>query len=157
MSVRELNKTEKLEEKYSWPAVLFKGDPDLHFARKRKVKESKTPAAVPVLVSRGSGLSKNARMRLLLLEKQKGVCAYCDFKLKVLDDAVLDHIKPRSKGGVDTINNRALVCSGCDRLKSSFFTLEEVEGALRKAMVVYSMARARVDLFKRLRKKNILC
>lgn len=50
------------------------------------------------------------------------VCRYCGADLLITLDtflsAVVDHITPRSRGGVDHRSNMATACFACDRIKS---------------------------------------
>lgn len=45
-------------------------------------------------------------------------CAYCGHRVK-LSNATLDHILPRSKGGLDTPSNLVLACERCNQTKAS--------------------------------------
>ena len=60
-----------------------------------------------------------------LIKKHKGLCQNCgcfvnfihgDFK-----QATVDHIKPVSKGGTDTLDNITLLCSKCNNLKGNSY------------------------------------
>ena len=58
-----------------------------------------------------------------LIELDGLICQGCD---RTFDDPSyleVDHIVPRSDGGVDHISNRMLVCGPCNRIKSNRYTL----------------------------------
>ena len=42
------------------------------------------------------------------------------------NDLEVDHIRPKSAGGPDAIQNRTLLCGPCNRLKSHTMTLDEL-------------------------------
>lgn len=73
----------------------------------------------------GLGALKNKRKREILYSRQNGLCFYCQNPLISATEGILEHLKPRSKGGVDGLRNRRLACKNCDSLKSSFENLEE--------------------------------
>ena len=69
--------------------------------------------------------SKEVKRRLplkqikeILYKKQKGICKGCkeETPKKFME---VDHIFPKSKGGLDDISNRQLLCSICNRSKGS--------------------------------------
>lgn len=45
----------------------------------------------------------------------------------------LDHILPRADGGANTINNRVMLCSPCNRRKSNILTMSGLVRANRAA------------------------
>lgn len=52
--------------------------------------------------------------RRFIAERDGGSrCAYCKREYR-LDEMVLEHVVPKSKGGVDTAENRVLSCEDCD-------------------------------------------
>ena len=57
-----------------------------------------------------------------VLKRDQYRCTYCGADLlRSLDtflSAVVDHITPRSRGGVDHRSNMATACFACDRIKS---------------------------------------
>jgi 5-methylcytosine-specific restriction endonuclease McrA len=67
------------------------------------------------------------RMKKLLLSVpvvRSGLyCEYCGVDLlshqRLFESFVLDHLVPRSRGGVDAAENRRVACSACDRLKGN--------------------------------------
>ncbi len=71
-------------------------------------------------------------MVALLLERQEGKCAGCNRKY---DDPLIweiDHITPRSDGGVNHHSNRCLLCPPCNRIKSNTLTLSGLQKENRK-------------------------
>ena len=68
----------------------------------------------------------------LLLEQQEGKCAGCG---REYDDPLIweiDHITPRSDGGVNHHSNRCLLCPPCNRIKSNTLTLSGLQRENRK-------------------------
>jgi len=55
------------------------------------------------------------RENKLLVESEK-VCVYCE---KICDGLQWEHIIPRSRGGLDTIDNLALACRECNLSKGA--------------------------------------
>jgi len=45
-------------------------------------------------------------------------CQYCGFEPRV-DDVTMDHVHPRSKGGLSTFDNVVLCCTACNLKKGS--------------------------------------
>ena len=90
---------------------------------------ARTPEPGPVL--------PREEMLALLIERQEGKCAGCNRKY---DDPLIweiDHITPRSDGGVNHHSNRCLLCPPCNRIKSNTLTLSGLqrENRRRKRMV----------------------
>ena len=57
-----------------------------------------------------------------VLKRDQYRCTYCGADLLATLDtflsAVVDHVTPRSRGGVDHRSNMATACFACDRIKS---------------------------------------
>lgn len=51
----------------------------------------------------------------LVFEKTQGRCAYCGKELS--DDATIDHVIPRSKGGSNSLDNLLPSCRSCNTSK----------------------------------------
>ena len=84
----------------------------------------RTPEPGPVL--------PRAVMLALLHERQEGKCAGCD---RVYDDLriwQIDHLNPRSAGGVNHDSNRCLLCPPCNGIKSDTMTLTALRNYNRK-------------------------
>lgn len=62
-------------------------------------------------------------------KNERRACPGCD-RRKYYDDFDLDHIVPRSKGGLDADNNLQLLCSSCNRIKGGRLTMTELREQL---------------------------
>lgn len=62
------------------------------------------------------GGKERQKQKRTLWQRFKGRCAYCEERLRY-ETATLDHIIPLSKGGTNSIFNRALACMPCNRDK----------------------------------------
>ena len=63
----------------------------------------------------------------MLFDRFGGRCWACDFVAegpRAIEYLELDHINPKSGGGHDHLDNRALLCSPCNRHKSDMLTLK---------------------------------
>jgi len=73
----------------------------------------------------------NKNLLIILYEKQKGKCAYCNCSL--LEEAKngknlhFDHINPKSNNGTDELENLCLTCSWCNRAKHNKTVKEFLE------------------------------
>lgn len=110
-------------------------------AKKPKVKSEvlewkEAKAAVPFL-------PKQDRKKHNLWAKQKGLCAYCDRTFKDYFDCSLDHIKPKSKGGSNKVENLALVCHPCNNLKANYSSLEEATAKARRLIAFFTKLKER--------------
>lgn len=56
--------------------------------------------------------------RLRIFKRDKGICSYCNLQLKI-QDTTLDHVIPKSKGGLDTDENLVCCCQRCNTLKDN--------------------------------------
>ncbi len=54
-----------------------------------------------------------------LVQKNGAVCAICGKQILNKKDLTLDHIKPKSKGGLTTLENCQLACRKCNIKKGS--------------------------------------
>lgn len=74
-----------------------------------------------------------------LFNQQSGLCVYCTRKMTLRlnkgHTATIDHIIPRSKGGVNHEDNYAAACSSCNTDKGSkdliIFLIERIGGNIR--------------------------
>jgi 5-methylcytosine-specific restriction endonuclease McrA len=57
-------------------------------------------------------------LKFKVYKRDKGRCQLCQDKL-LLKDATLDHIKPKSKGGPNSIDNLQLMCRQCNLFKAN--------------------------------------
>ena len=69
-------------------------------------------------------------MRRKLYRDQGGKCNLCGVNFDEWN-LEIDHIHPRSKGGIDNIENRQLLCGHCNRIKSNK-TQAEAKAAINK-------------------------
>jgi len=74
-------------------------------------------------------------VREYLLEKFKRTCVYCGKKNVPLE---IEHVIPRSRGGVDSIRNLAIACNRCNKRKGNKTAAEfghpEVEGKCKATL-----------------------
>ena len=75
----------------------------------------------------------NAEMKASLVEDYGVVCQGCRRQFDASDYLELDHEKPRSDGGANSINNRTLLCKPCNGLKSNDKTMSGLVKAIRAA------------------------
>lgn len=62
--------------------------------------------------------NRNGRLRSRLLERDGNSCRYCLREFGPWLLATIDHIRPRSKGGSDSIDNLCLACTDCNAEKA---------------------------------------
>ena len=62
--------------------------------------------------------TRSKNIKSILFSRQKGCCRGCERERSQLD-LEIDHIKPRSKGGLDVDSNLQLLCSWCNRTKGN--------------------------------------
>ena len=84
----------------------------------------RTPEPGPVL--------PREEMIELLLERQDGKCAGCDRRYADRRIWQIDHLNPRSAGGVNHDINRCLLCPPCNGIKSDTMTLPALRNHNRK-------------------------
>lgn len=56
--------------------------------------------------------------RIAVHKRARGRCEYCGTKL-TLQEGVVDHIVPYSRGGYSTLTNFARACWSCNKLKGA--------------------------------------
>jgi 5-methylcytosine-specific restriction endonuclease McrA len=54
--------------------------------------------------------------RCFIWAEQLGCCAYCNNKINI-EDATLDHLRPKAKGGLTELANLVIACGRCNTLK----------------------------------------
>ena len=108
---------------------------DMHFTSELPERTDDGEKAVPYLTAIfrvdepiGRKLCR-AEMVDYLLDRHGSICQGCNREFDDPRYLELDHIRPRSDGGVDHISNRILLCRPCNILKSNIYTLS----GLRKA------------------------
>lgn len=63
-------------------------------------------------------MSFNSTTKKILYDKSNGVCVLCGSPIKY-EDATIDHIVPRSRGGTNDLSNLRCLCERCNRLKDN--------------------------------------
>lgn len=81
-----------------------------------------------------------------IFNKYKGHCAYCGCKLK-MKTMTVDHLKPQSKGGTNTIDNLVPACSKCNATKAD----DDIE-LLRIALAWPTLNVTQLQSFRKVRK-----
>ncbi|NER06996.1 MAG: HNH endonuclease [Okeania sp. SIO3C4] len=55
------------------------------------------------------------KFRDQVIKRANGLCEYCKYPAKYASEPFcMEHVKPKSKGGEDTLENLALSCSSCN-------------------------------------------
>lgn len=85
--------------------------------------DTAAPALEPVFPVSEEHALRHQEMHQLLVEEFGLKCWGCDFTAPDARYLELDHIDPRSAGGSNQLDNRALLCAPCNRTKSSELTL----------------------------------
>ena len=90
-------------------------------------------ASLDDLESTGPAISlmSEGRIKDILDEAQKGVCAGCGRTCEY-PYLEIDHLEPRALGGIDEIINRVLLCTPCNRQKQTR-SLQKLWGVLKLA------------------------
>ena len=95
-------------------------------------------AAAPYLATPTKGMRRRplmgvTEMKELLVEKFWLHCWGCNFVAPDARYLELDHIRPRNSGGSDDIDNRALLCGPCNKIKRDHATLVSLRKANEKS------------------------
>ena len=85
------------------------------------------PALVAEELTMTSKRKHLVKQRLLLLQENR--CAYCRKSLS-LQRGTLDHLTPKSRGGLTTEENLVVACKICNRAKSNLLLSEWMENIL---------------------------
>lgn len=83
---------------------------------------------LPQLERRRSRRPRFSRQEMfdILLRQWGEICWGCGFEPPHTDFFDLDHIHPKSEGGEDDLDNRAILCGPCNREKSNRLTLTQL-------------------------------
>ena len=68
---------------------------------------------------RGYGSAAWARMRMEVYARDLGMCQSCGRVVGKPKEAHIDHIKPKSQGGLDLMENLQLLCVSCHSRKTA--------------------------------------
>lgn len=61
-------------------------------------------------------------LRVLVTERARSRCEYCQTQQDIVVDMTIDHIRPRIAGGTDEAENLCLCCAGCNSRKQDHVT-----------------------------------
>lgn len=126
-------KAEKIRERpdlQEWMNVQI-AKYDAHYRTEAPVRTDTGQTAAPVLqavfpVNERSNLT-HAQMHEILVKNVGAICWGCGFDFGDLPHGSrhleLDHVNPKSAGGSDHLDNRALLCSPCNKDKRNDWTL----------------------------------
>jgi 5-methylcytosine-specific restriction endonuclease McrA len=78
----------------------------------------KVPAVVRLLKYVKLGKRKPPLNKINLLSRDNYTCQYCSDSLS-RGEATVDHVIPKSKGGISSWDNVVIACSGCNRKKGN--------------------------------------
>ena len=95
--------------------------------------ESAAPDLPPVYPSRDKSILTHREMEEILVERFGLQCWGCSFVAPDPRYLELDHVTPKSDGGSDHLDNRALLCRPCNGEKSNKKTLSALRSVNRKA------------------------
>lgn len=105
----------------------------------------------------------NKTIKQQLYAKYKVVpCLYC-FKPLTKDEATIEHIVPKSKGGSNKKHNTAICCRSCNELKSKEHQLlsrieniqENIKSQTQKEKELWRQYESVVESIKKRRDKNL--
>ena len=100
---------------------------DAHYSADAPVRtdggEHAAPALEPVFTANERSVLSHAQMHGILTERFGLQCWGCDFTPPITRYLHLDHISPKTDGGSDHLDNRALLCQVCNLDKSNTMTL----------------------------------
>lgn len=100
---------------------------DAHYSTDAPVRTDKgehaAPALEPVFTANERSVLSHAQMHGILTERFGLQCWGCDFTPPIARYLHLDHISPKTDGGSDHLDNRALLCQVCNLDKSNTMTL----------------------------------
>ena len=105
-------------------------------------RDTAAPYLEPVYTSHDRSVFTHKEMHGILIERFGPICWGCDFDGSIYEERgprylELDHVNPKSSGGHDHLDNRALLCGPCNREKSDRQTLIQ----LRRSTMGVSRAR----------------
>ena len=113
---------------------LLEPEKIINYQTKPPICTDEQKEAVPFLPSKnvkyepetpGERMSK-AEMKQALLQQNGAICEGCHRQFDDERYLELDHKNPRSNGGANSLYNRILLCSPCNKMKSNKITLVEL-------------------------------
>src|SRR5215469_13306260 len=104
---------------------------ELHAARMRIAM----PSVIRLLEYRRIPHQTRALSRKNILLRDRNTCQYCNVSLTAAE-LTLDHVVPRSRGGLSTWENRVACCHSCNRKKGNSLLHELTEMRPRTAAVL---------------------
>ena len=85
------------------------------------------PSFTPIFSAKERSILTHAQMRQILFDQFGPYCWGCDFVAPGSERSIryleLDHVNPKSGGGSDHLDNRALLCGPCNKDKSDDLAL----------------------------------
>lgn len=66
----------------------------------------------------------SAELKSAIWEKSQGRCWYCGKQCNPFTDMHIDHVRARSKGGTDTLDNLVIACVRCNIDKRDLYVYE---------------------------------
>jgi hypothetical protein len=107
---------------------------DEGFSVKRGGKTAKRDIRIERMVKGCSTWPKqHRRYKKILVERDGLRCHYCDY-LMSYEEAQVDHVLAKARGGTDAPTNLVLACSRCNNLKSTLcYSCPEFRNAIGKA------------------------
>ena len=101
------------------PGAIYQLAVDERFSVKKGGKQNKHNKRIELMVRACSTWPKKYyRYKKMLVERDGLRCHYCDY-LMSYEEAQVDHILAKARGGTDAPHNLVLACSRCNNLKST--------------------------------------
>ena len=102
-------------------------DQEAHFRTEPPVRtdegDTAAPFLGPVYITRQKSILTHREMKDYLVETFGKQCWGCDFVAPYEDYLQLDHVEPKSDGGSNQLDNRALLCQPCNMTKGNRLTM----------------------------------
>lgn len=113
----------ELDAAKRYDSFVLKNNPKatkLNFPKKKVIKAVKT---VKISLIKKKDIPKRPRIfeyvKIIVYSRQDDLCTLCNDHLGV--GRIIDHIIPRSMGGLDNINNYQAICGTCNKWKTYSF------------------------------------
>ena len=59
------------------------------------------------------------RLRLVVLQRDMGLCQVCRTKGRLTPGSIVDHVRPKAEGGTDDLENLQVICKPCHTMKTA--------------------------------------